>query len=291
MKANKKQVKEIYKIFNQYIFSSHKTIQAVIAGQGDCYNEEVEQAMAKMDISSDKDDTEVVVAAAALSAVQINVLSTDDIFSRKLIGTGGVDIEEEEAGDNITKALVMNTKKSQSGKGKSAEVATVLDMSLLRSHIDGSITKPNITIDPSSAANWEVNNKAIIGFLQNRSADNKKDLEKCVTAKDAWAILVQHHKQTGPVLQILLIQQFLDIKYNHVKTYSDTSRCLSDFARWIFAIGIPDKETFLTIGMLNALSGEMTHIHDFVSSKLSKTNHTFKTIDICQQLDLEQQVQ
>ncbi|EGN92326.1 hypothetical protein SERLA73DRAFT_157062 [Serpula lacrymans var. lacrymans S7.3] len=294
MKANKKQVKEIYKIFNQYIFSSHKTIQAVIAGQGDCYNEEVEQAMAKMDISSDKDDTEVVVAAAALSAVQINVLSTDDIFSRKLIGTGGVDIEEEEAGDNITKALVMNTKKSQSGKGKSAEVATLFGGVVIFKkrpgcnssckwggpstrkaemwlHIDGSITKPNITIDPSSAANWEVNNKAIIGFLQNRSADNKKDLEKCVTAKDAWAILVQHHKQTGPVLQILLIQQFLDIKYNHVKTYSDTSRCLSDFARWIFAIGIPDKETFLTIGMLNALSDTSNSTAFYLSAPKVKT--------------------
>ncbi|EGO23556.1 hypothetical protein SERLADRAFT_438888 [Serpula lacrymans var. lacrymans S7.9] len=124
MKADKKQVKEIYKIFDRYIFSSRKTIQAVIAGQEDHYNEEVEQAMAKMDIFSDEDDIEVVVATAAPSAVQINVLSTDNIFSRKLVGTDGVDILEEEARDNITNAPVMKTKKGQSGKGKSAEVAT-----------------------------------------------------------------------------------------------------------------------------------------------------------------------
>ncbi|EGN97963.1 hypothetical protein SERLA73DRAFT_74218 [Serpula lacrymans var. lacrymans S7.3] len=99
MKADKKQVKEIYKIFDRYIFSSRKTIQAVIAGQEDHYNEEVEQAMAKMDIFSDEDDIE-------------------------LVGTDGVDILEEEARDNITNAPVMKTKKGQSGKGKSAEVAT-----------------------------------------------------------------------------------------------------------------------------------------------------------------------
>ncbi|EGO00153.1 hypothetical protein SERLA73DRAFT_72890 [Serpula lacrymans var. lacrymans S7.3] len=124
MKADKKQVKEIYKIFDWYIFSSCKTMQAVIAGQEDHYNKKVEQAMTKMDISSDDNDTEVVVATAAPSAVQINVSSTDVIFSRKLIGTNGVDILEEEPRDNITNALVMKTKKGQSGKGKSAEVAT-----------------------------------------------------------------------------------------------------------------------------------------------------------------------
>ncbi|KIK76492.1 hypothetical protein PAXRUDRAFT_169783, partial [Paxillus rubicundulus Ve08.2h10] len=57
-------------------------------------------------------------------------------------------------------------------------------------------------------------------------------------------------------------------------------------------IGIPTEEVFLSIAMLNALSGELNAVQTQVTSLLSSsmTEHPFTSVDICARLNTERQL-
>jgi hypothetical protein len=60
----------------------------------------------------------------------------------------------------------------------------------------------------------------------------------------------------------------------------------------IFQIGLPSQELFLSIVMLNALSGELSNVRDQVATALSNSdqNRPFTADDIRKRLDTEQQI-
>ena len=106
---------------------------------------------------------------------------------------------------------------------------------------------------------------------------------------EVWSALKSHHKQEGPITQILLIQEVLNIRYLKSERLSSASTKLADLNTHIFAIGIPTKDVFLSSLMLNSLSGELTNVRDHVATLLSSSN-TFTSNDICKWLDTEQQI-
>ena len=113
------------------------------------------------------------------------------------------------------------------------------------------------------------------------------------TAKHAWDALKAWHEVQGPIQQVLLIQEALDICYSHSgEQLSVTSSRFADLNERIWNMGTPSRDLFLCILMINGLSGEFTDIRSSLARELAKatTDQPYKPTDICQALDIEQQL-
>ncbi|KAG2062916.1 hypothetical protein BDR04DRAFT_1206204, partial [Suillus decipiens] len=73
-------------------------------------------------------------------------------------------------------------------------------------YILGVIPRPNPSVDPSSAAHWNLNNLCIIAALRTRSSPEEQEfLRTYSNAYLAWDALKSRHEKVGPIAQKLTI--------------------------------------------------------------------------------------
>ena len=101
----------------------------------------------------------------------------------------------------------------------SRDILDYLSMSKgLDGHLDGTSTCPNVSYEPCAYHNWKINNKAIHSFMSKNSVRAEHDFINGInitTAKQAWDALKGWHEVEGPIQQVLLIQEALEIRYTH----------------------------------------------------------------------------
>ncbi|KAG2335652.1 hypothetical protein BDR05DRAFT_889622, partial [Suillus weaverae] len=167
------------------------------------------------------------------------------------------------------------------------------NLNLLEGYTSGTVARPDATREPLAARNWDLNNAGIVAVLHNRvSPDDKRVLDGITTANRAWNALCSCHQKLGPIAQILKIQELLNIHYSKESNLAETSHRLTEGVRAIFDMGIPTQQVFLSIIMLNALTGDLSHVRDQVASSLvaSTAANPFTPNDIHIHLDMEQQL-
>ncbi|KIJ06694.1 hypothetical protein PAXINDRAFT_91623, partial [Paxillus involutus ATCC 200175] len=172
-------------------------------------------------------------------------------------------------------------------------IKLVLNQHLVGGYLTGAVLAPNPLTEPGAYNNWTLNNIAVVSALCSRvSHEDQRLLEDVTDAKQAWGILRERHEKVGPIAQILLIQEVFAKRYTRGQRFSLTSSELSDLVRRIYRIGIPTEEVFLSIAMLNALSGELNTVQTQVASLLSSStkDRPFTSADIRARLDTEQQL-
>ncbi|KAG2059346.1 hypothetical protein BDR06DRAFT_967884 [Suillus hirtellus] len=160
-------------------------------------------------------------------------------------------------------------------------------------YILGIIPRPDSSVDPTGASIWGLNNLCIIAALCTCSSTKEQDfLHMYTNAHLAWSALKSCHEKVGPIVQIILIQQGLAVKYKHAERVSTTSMHLSDLVGRIYVIGLPKEEDFLMILMLNAMSEELPHVHNHIADSLatSMSSAPYGSSNICACLDVEQQL-
>ena len=142
----------------------------------------------------------------------------------------------------------------------------------LDDYLTGGVLCPDATTEPRAAANWRTNDKIVRSFLGLKASEEEQEfIEGKTTAKAVWDSLKSRHEQEGPITKILLIQEALNVRYSRTERLSSISTKLADLNTRIFAIGIPTKDVFLSILMLNSLSGELTNIRDHVATSISSS--------------------
>ncbi|KAG2118633.1 hypothetical protein DEU56DRAFT_918731 [Suillus clintonianus] len=169
----------------------------------------------------------------------------------------------------------------------------IFHMNLLEGYTTGTVARPDAAREPVAARNWDLNNAGIIAALRNRvSPDDKRVLDGITNARVAWNALRSRHQKLGPIAQILKIQELLNVRYSRDTNLAETSHRLTEGIRAIFDMGIPTQQVFLSIIMLNALTGDMSHVRDHVASSLaaSTSSNPFTPDDIRVRLDMEQQL-
>jgi hypothetical protein len=143
----------------------------------------------------------------------------------------------------------------------------------LDDYLTGSVVCLDADKEPQAAANWHTNDNFVCSFIGLKLLEEEQDyIEPHTTMVEVWTSLKSRHKQEGPITQILLIQKVLNVQYIKSEHLSTTSMKLSDLNSRIFAIGIPMKDVFLSILMLNSLSGELLNICDHIATLLSSSN-------------------
>ncbi|KAG1758479.1 hypothetical protein EDD22DRAFT_783887, partial [Suillus occidentalis] len=160
-------------------------------------------------------------------------------------------------------------------------------------YILGIVTHPDPSLDPSSVGHWDLNNLCIVAALRTCSSTEENEFLRGYTNVDlAWDTLKSHHKKVGPIVQILLIQQALAVKYLHSERLSTTSMTLHDLVRRIYVIGIPKEDDLLTIMMLNTMAEELPHVRNHITDALatSTSSNPYGPSNICSRLDVEQQL-
>ncbi|KAG1877576.1 hypothetical protein DFJ58DRAFT_619083, partial [Suillus subalutaceus] len=175
----------------------------------------------------------------------------------------------------------------------SESMTEIFNMNLLEGYTSGTVTRPIAQREPVAARNWDLNNAGIVAALRNRvSHDDKRTLDGITLAHVAWNALRSRHQKLGPIAQILKIQELLNVRYSKATSLLETSHCLTEGVRSIFDMGIPTQQVFLSIIMLNALSGDLSHVRDQVASSLAGSTllHPFTPNDIRTRLDMEQQL-
>ena len=90
----------------------------------------------------------------------------------------------------------------------------MLNLFLLNScggYILGTVLRPS---DDTSEAttNWGINNLCVIAAIKTRcTREESHFLQGSTNAHDAWTVLRNGHEKLGPVAQVLLIQEALEV--------------------------------------------------------------------------------
>ncbi|THU81941.1 hypothetical protein K435DRAFT_872818 [Dendrothele bispora CBS 962.96] len=122
-------------------------------------------------------------------------------------------------------------------------------------YLDGCILCPNADTEPRAYSNWNANNGSILGFMGLVIDDAEQEIiEGANTAQAAWTLLTQRHAQEGPVKQVQLIQEALNVRYSSSEKYSTTSSKLTTLNKHIWDMGSLSLELFLCIIMINSMS-------------------------------------
>jgi hypothetical protein len=157
----------------------------------------------------------------------------------------------------------------------------------------GIIPRPDPSANPSSTANWDLNNLCIIAALHTHSSpEEQKFLHTYSNTYLAWDGLKSRHEKVGPITQILLIQQALAVCYHQFDCLSTTSTQLGELVWRIYAIRLPKESDFLTIMMLNAMSDDLPHVRNHITDALSASSSTnvYGPSNIRARLDVKQQL-
>lgn len=161
-------------------------------------------------------------------------------------------------------------------------------------YLDGTVLQPDIAVEAKAHQNWKTNDNVILAYFGLRAAEGEQEeLKKAMSAKDAWVALTKTHEKQGAMAQILLIQEAFALWYTRTEPLSATSLRLTQLLSCIYAIGIPSQDMFLSITMLNALTGEFANVHDHVATTMASLTDPLKPFEsssIRARLDLEQQL-
>ena len=94
----------------------------------------------------------------------------------------------------------------------------MLNLFLLNScggYILGTVLRPS---DDTSEAttNWDINNLCVIAAIKTKcTREESHFLQGSTNAHDAWTVLRNRHEKLGPVAQVLLIQEALEVQFHH----------------------------------------------------------------------------
>ncbi|KAG1867334.1 hypothetical protein F4604DRAFT_1927627 [Suillus subluteus] len=151
----------------------------------------------------------------------------------------------------------------------SESMLEIFSTNLIEGYTLGTVTCPIAQCEPVAARNWDLNNAGIIAALRN-----------CIS-----------HDDKCTLDRITLAHELLNVHYSKATSLSETSHCLTEGVHSIFDMGIPMQQVFLSIIMLNALSGDLSHVCDQVASLPAGSTllHPFTPNDICTCLDIEQE--
>lgn len=136
---------------------------------------------------------------------------------------------------------------------------------------EGLTVKPDRRIEPRAANNWEDNDRAVLSFIRLHIATSEREyVAKCATSKEAFDTLRDRHEKQGPLKQVLIMHEALNVSYSRSEDFSITTTRLQDLNQRIWSTGPPDPQSFLTILMLNALAREFSDIRSQVAMQLSQ---------------------
>ena len=75
-------------------------------------------------------------------------------------------------------------------------------------YVNGTITQPDLTMEPKVHENWKTNDTMILAYFGLRAAKDEQDeIDKATSSKLVWDELIKQHKKQGVMTQILLIQE------------------------------------------------------------------------------------
>ncbi|THU84427.1 hypothetical protein K435DRAFT_806709 [Dendrothele bispora CBS 962.96] len=144
-------------------------------------------------------------------------------------------------------------------------------------YLDGRILPPNRDSEPRAYSNWNANNGSILGFMGLVIDDAEQEvIDGAATAQVAWDLLVQRHAQEGPVKQVQLIQEALNVRYSSSEKYSTTSSKLTTLNKHIWDMGSLSSELFLCIIMINSMSNvpELRATRENVAQQFAQSDGT-----------------
>jgi len=129
----------------------------------------------------------------------------------------------------------------------------------------GTIVHPLEAVDPLGVALWDANNEAIVTIMRSCcSLEEKLFLKGYSNTSHAWTTLREHHEQIGPITQVTLIRQLLQLHYRKSEHFSTTSVNITESVQCIYAMGMPTANTFTLIMMMNAMDNELPHVRDHI---------------------------
>ncbi|KAK0468819.1 hypothetical protein IW261DRAFT_1573431 [Armillaria novae-zelandiae] len=161
-------------------------------------------------------------------------------------------------------------------------------------HLLNCLPCPDKSLEPRAYMNWQTNDRAICAFMNLKAVKAEKDFMSghSSSSKAVWTALKMCHEQEGPIIQVNLIQEALNIRYSRSEWLAITTSRLVELNTRIWKMGSPSPNLFLCILMLNSLSGELATVRTSIAPSINcstKTNPVSSS-NIRRDLDTQQQL-
>ncbi|RDB22793.1 hypothetical protein Hypma_010277 [Hypsizygus marmoreus] len=177
----------------------------------------------------------------------------------------------------------------------SKHVEGILQMSGgLDRYLHGKTAEPDSALEPRANENWQINDAAVCAFLRSKCAPAELSIiEDSKSSLATWTTLLSRHKLQGPISQVSLIQEALNVRYSTSTPFAETTAHIRSLNKRIWDMGTPTVDSFLVILMLIALSpDELRNVRDSIINGISSSNAAapYTATNIVSRLELEQQV-
>ncbi|KAK2467749.1 hypothetical protein APHAL10511_000044 [Amanita phalloides] len=172
------------------------------------------------------------------------------------------------------------------------DILIALTLNGLDEYIEGTLTQPNATSEPRTHANWKANNQLAHGFLlqyiDSRERDHVKDT---TSAKACWDALKNRHEKEGPVGQLQLLTQALQMTFLNDKTLPKTAAVMDDLISRAFVAGDITRDVITSLVFLHGMNS-LPHLQSVINHNLSMATKEkpYKPTDILRLLENEQRL-
>jgi hypothetical protein len=147
----------------------------------------------------------------------------------------------------------------------------------------GDIEKPT---EPDQARIWTKNDEKAQACIRMRiDAGERAAVLELKTSKEVWDSLLDCHRKEGAITQVSLFEKAFATRYSSKRPHHETTAVIRDLVNNIFTIGMPNQDSFLTICLLTAMSGELDHIRMSLDTLFA--NGTLTPTAIFRRLDTE----
>ncbi|KAJ7579944.1 hypothetical protein C8J56DRAFT_896574 [Mycena floridula] len=141
-------------------------------------------------------------------------------------------------------------------------------------------SRPDQHLYPMSWLNWGLNDQAVLCFMKGNLVKEEyatAEGEDIVMAIDLLKALQSCHLDRGPVTQVRLIDEALQIQFprqRDEKAFAKVVTKLQNLNAATWAIGIPDVDTFLSMTLLRATQANHPQLFHNIKTSLSKSKAT-----------------
>ncbi|KAJ6587072.1 hypothetical protein DFH09DRAFT_244939 [Mycena vulgaris] len=132
----------------------------------------------------------------------------------------------------------------------------------------GTVPCPNPAVDPSGAAVWYTNDRAVVSFLALKASRSEQTYIASYAAggsKAVWDALLARHFDVGG--QIRLMQEAFSVRYG-LESPAATSARIDALVMRIFALGPISKTTLTSAVMANAVQGDTQKLNSVAESQV-----------------------
>lgn len=172
------------------------------------------------------------------------------------------------------------------------EILIALTFNGLVEYVEGTLPQPDASSEPRANANWKANDRLARSFLlQYIDPQEREFVKDAATAKACWDSLKTRHEKEGPVRQLQLLTEALNMSFSPNIPLPQTAATMHNLVKRAFAAGDLTCDVITSLVFLRGMEA-LPNLQSVVNHNLCMATPStpYRPTDIVRLLENEQRL-